>query len=363
MAELPFLRDLVVLLILSLGIALLFQRLRQPPLVGFLLAGVVIGPYGLSFVREARQVELLAEMGVIFLLFTLGIEFSPAVLLQLRRFVLLGGGLQVGLTILLTMPLGLVLGNWRQALFVGMLVALSSTVIALKLLMERGEIDAPHGRVTLGILLLQDLLVIPMMLALPLLAVESRSPAGRAVWGALASLALVSLIFVAARRVIPPFLAQVVRTRHRDLFVLTLVLTCLGIAWVANRAGLSLALGAFLAGVAVSESEYGAQALADVLPLRDTFSSLFFISIGMLLDLGFVLRHPLLVAGAVVSALVLKLLTGVAAVWAAGLGLRTALLGGFALAQVGEFSFVLAQAGVAHGLLTPDPYQLFRPSL
>lgn len=359
MAELPFLRDLVVLLLLALPIVLLFQRLRQPPVVGFLAAGVVLGPHGLSLVVDVHQVELLAEVGVILLLFTLGLEFSLTALAQLRRQALLGGSLQVALTALLAAPIALLLGGWRQATLMGGLVALSSTVIVLKLLGDRGEVDTPHGRATMGILLFQDLLVIPMMLGVQFLSGEGGLPAGVALRSLVIGLLVTGAILLAARWVIPRFLAEVVRTRRRELFVLTLVLICLGTAWATNRTGLSLALGAFLAGVAVSESEYGVQALADVLPLRDTFSSLFFISIGMLFDLRFVVEHPLLVGGAVTSVLVLKSLTGVAAVWALGVGLRTSVLAGLAVAQVGEFSFVLAQAGVSLGVLDAVLYQVF----
>jgi CPA2 family monovalent cation:H+ antiporter-2 len=359
MTDLPFLRDLVVLLLLSLVIVLIFQRLRLPPIVGFLAAGVVLGPHGLALIPDVREVERLAEVGVILLLFTLGLEFSLAALVQLRREVLLGGGLQVGITLLVASSVALGFAGWRAAVVIGGLVALSSTVLGLKLLLERGEIDAPHGRAALGILLLQDLLVIPMMLAVPILAGVTRLDVTPAVGAFLATLLLVAFLFAAARWLVPRLLAEVVRTRHRELFVLTLVLICLGTAWATSRAGLSLALGAFLAGVVVSESEYGAQALADVLPLRDTFSSLFFISIGMLLEPGFVARQPLLLAGAVLAVLALKLLTGVAAVSALGLGLRTAVRAGFATAQVGEFSFLLAQAAVVHGLLDTGLYQLF----
>ncbi len=359
MVELPFLRDLVVLLLLALPIVLVFQRLRQPPVVGFLAAGVVLGPHGLSLVRDVHQVEVLAEVGVILLLFTLGLEFSLIVLAQLRRQVLLGGGLQVALTILLAAPMALLLGGWREAALMGGLVALSSTVIVLKLLGERGEVDTPHGRAAVGILLFQDLLVIPMMLGVRFLSGEAGPYTGDALRSLVAGLLLTGAILLGARWVIPRFLAEVVRTRRRELFVLTVVLICLGTAWATNRTGLSLALGAFLAGVAVSESEYGVQALADVLPLRDAFSSLFFISIGMLFDLRFVLQHPLLVSGAVVTVLALKSLTGVAAVWGLGLGLRSSVQAGLAVAQVGEFSFVLAQAGVALGVLDADLYQIF----
>jgi len=359
MAELPFLRDLVVLLLLSLGIVLVFQRLRQPSIVGFLAAGVVLGPHGLSLVREVEQVELLAEVGVILLLFTLGLEFSLTALAALRRQVLVGGGLQAALTLAVAVPLALTVAEWRAAVLIGGLVTLSSTAIALKLLMERGDVDTPYGRAAVGILLLQDLLVIPMMLGLVLLAERASAGESPTGWSLAAGLVVVAAILAAARWLIPSFLAAIVRTRRRELFVLTVVLVCLGTAWATNLVGLSLALGAFLAGVAVSESEYGAQALADVLPLRDTFSSLFFISIGMLLDLGFVVRHPLLVGGAVLAVLALKALTGVTAIRGLGLPLQPGVLGGFTVAQVGEFSFVLAAAGVELGVLDTDLYQVF----
>ncbi|MFQ5829330.1 MAG: cation:proton antiporter [Candidatus Methylomirabilia bacterium] len=359
MSELPFLRDLVVLLVLSLGVALIFQRLKQPTVVGFLSAGVILGPHGLSLVRDVHQVELLAEVGVILLLLTLGLEFSLAALAQLRRQVLLGGTLQVGLTMLLAVPLAQALAGWRQAVLLAGMVALSSTVIVFKLLAERGEVDTSHGRAAVGILLFQDLLVIPMMLGTQLLSGEAYVRSGGTILSLVGGLVMVAAILLAARWLIPRFLDEVVRTRRRELFVLTVILICLGTAWATSRVGLSLALGAFLAGVAISESEYGAQALADVLPLRDTFSSLFFISIGMLLDPGFVLQRPLLVGGAVLLVVALKALTGIAAVWALGLGLRTAVLGGLAIAQVGEFSFVLAQAGLALGLLETDLHQVF----
>jgi CPA2 family monovalent cation:H+ antiporter-2 len=358
--ELPFLRDLVVLLLLSLAIVLVFQRLRQPPVVGFLAAGVLFGPHGLSLVHDVHQVELLAEVGVILLLFTLGLEFSLSALAQLRRQVFLGGGLQVLLTMLVAAPLGLLVGGWRQALLIGAMVSLSSTVIVLKLLADRSELDAPHGRAALGILLWQDLLVIPMMLGVQFLAGEGGTgPGGGTAASLLGGLAIMAGIIVAARWVVPRLLAEVVRTRRRELFVLTILLVCLGTAWATSRVGLSLALGAFLAGVAVSESEYGAQALADVLPLRDTFASLFFISIGMLFDPRSVMRHPLLLPGATAAVLALKLATGMGAVYALGIGLSAAGRGGFALAQVGEFSFVLAQVGRAAGVLDPGLYQIF----
>ncbi|HSF01590.1 MAG TPA: cation:proton antiporter, partial [Solirubrobacterales bacterium] len=260
MTELPFLRDLVVLLVLSLGIALLFQRLRQPPIVSFLATGVLFGPHGMSLVGSVHDVEMLAEVGVILLLFALGLEFSLAALVQLRRQVLLAGGLQVGLTMLLAAAGALLLGGWRQAVAVAAMVALSSTVIALTLLADKGEVDAPHGRAALGILLLQDLLVIPMMLGIQRLSSRDAG-ADPGFLGLVVALGLVAAILGAARFVIPHFLAEVARTRRRELFALTVLLLCLGTAWLTSRAGLSLALGAFLAGVAVSESEYGTQAL------------------------------------------------------------------------------------------------------
>jgi monovalent cation:H+ antiporter-2, CPA2 family len=358
--DLPALRDLVVIFGLSIGILLISHRLRLPAIVGLLLTGVIVGPYGLGLVHDIEVVESLAEVGVVLLLFTIGIEFSLNALLSLRRIVGIAGTLQVGLSMAATYAAARLLGRSDgEAVLWGFLVALSSTAIVLKLLGERGETDSPHGRIAVGVLILQDLSVVPMMLLLPLLAGTRAGSEASLGWVIAKAVAVVAVVLVSARLVIPPLLHQVVRTRSRELFVLSIVVICFGTAWLTSLAGLSLALGAFVAGILISESDYGQQALADVLPLRDLFSSLFFVSVGMLLHVGFALQHAMTIVVIVGGILLGKVLTGAVATLAMGYPLRIALLTAMALAQIGEFSFVLARAGFAADLISEDIYQEF----
>jgi monovalent cation:H+ antiporter-2, CPA2 family len=358
--ELSALRDLVTILALSIGILLVSHRLRLPPVVGLLLTGVIVGPYGLGLVHDIAVVESLAEVGVILLLFTIGIEFSLHALLSLKRIVGIAGSLQVGLSMAGTYAAARLLGrSGGEAALWGFLVALSSTAIALKLLGERGETDSPHGRIAVGVLILQDLSVVPMMFLLPLLAGNVSGSSASLGWIVVKAVATVTVVLVSARMVIPPLLYQVVRTRSHELFVLSIVVICFGTAWLTSLAGLSLALGAFVAGILISESDYGQQALADVLPLRDLFSSLFFVSVGMLLHGGFALQHAGTIGLIVIGVLLGKFVIGSVATLVLRYPLRTALLTGFALAQIGEFSFVLARAGMVHGLIGEEGYQVF----
>ncbi|MEW6325094.1 MAG: monovalent cation:proton antiporter-2 (CPA2) family protein [Nitrospirota bacterium] len=361
MAQAEFIRDLVVIFGVSLAIVLLFHRLRMPSIAGFLIAGAVIGPYGLNLIDDLERVELLAEVGVVLLLFTIGLEFSLARLSRIRKFALSGGTLQVGLTIAVTALVALALFGLtpQQSVFWGFLIALSSTAIVLKLLLERGELDAPHGRLTLGILIFQDLIVVPMMIGLPFLSGSAGDGPVRMIATLVKSLLLVAAILVAARWLLPKALAVVVRTRSRELFVITVLLICAGTAWLAEMQGLSLALGAFIAGLVISESEYGHQALADVMPFRDSFISLFFVSVGMLLDLRAAVEMLPVAAAVTVGVLLLKAIVGGGVTLVLGYPWRVAALVGLMLPQVGEFSFVLAEAGQGYGLLSPGAYQLF----
>lgn len=356
----PFLSDLVIILGLSLGVILLFQRVRIPVVLGFLLTGVVAGPHGLGLVKAVHEVEYLAEVGVILLLFSIGIEFSLASLVRIWRSVILGGALQVSLTGLATYFVARAFGQTPvEAVFMGMLVSLSSTAIVLRLLQERAEIDSAHGKSALGILIFQDLAIVPMMLLTPILAMGGGDVGGPLLGLLGKAILIVVLVLVAARWVAPWLLFQVARTRNREVFLLATVGTGLAAAWLTSLAGLSLALGAFLAGLIISESEYSAQALGEVLPFKEIFLSFFFVSVGMLLDLSFVTSELVLVSLTTIMVLVLK--TGVAAlaVRLLGFSLRTALTGGFALSQVGEFSFILSRVGIQNGLLAGQHEQLF----
>lgn len=354
------LADLVTLLVVSIGVLYASHHVNLPPIVGFLISGVLLGPHGLGLMQDVEQVEQLAEIGVVLLLFTIGLEFSMTELLRMRRAVLLGGSLQiVGVTAagyLLLRQMGV---PSNGALFLGLTASLSSTAVVLRLLQQSAQVDAPHGRMSLAILVDQDLMIVPMMLLIPVLAGRSGG-----LWGALGAfavqaVAILAIVLVLARFVVPQMLDRVVHTRSRDLFLLTIVTLCLAIAYIASLAGLSLALGAFLAGLLVSESEYSHQALADILPFRDVFASFFFISVGMLLDIQLAVSQPLFLLGLVLAILAIKTVAGTLAILAVGSPLRTALITGMATSQVGEFSFVLASAGIAAGLVADQSYQWF----
>ena len=354
------LADLVTLLVVSIGVLYASHHISLPPVVGFLISGVLLGPHGLGLIQDVSQVEQLAEIGVVLLLFTIGLEFSMTELLQMRRAVLLGGSLQIaGVTAAVYVVLRQMGVAPSGSLFMGLTASLSSTAVVLRLLQQTAQVDAPHGRMSLAILVCQDLMIVPMMLLVPMLAGTSGGLGAALGSFALQTVAILAIVMVLARFVVPQMLERVVRTRNRDLFLLTIVAVCLSVAYVASLAGLSLALGAFLAGLLVSESEYSHQALADILPFRDVFASFFFISIGMLLDIQLAVSEPLFLLGLVAGILAVKTVAGAIAILAVGAPLRTALITGMATSQVGEFSFVLAGSGVAAGLVADDSYQWF----
>jgi CPA2 family monovalent cation:H+ antiporter-2 len=360
--ELQFLKTLVIIFGASAFVVFLLQKLKVPSIVGFLIAGAVLGPHGLGFVQEVREVELLAEVGVILLLFTIGLEISLKNLKRIRSAVLGGGFSQVLLTLLVTAAIAYpFLGKLNQSIFTGFLVALSSTAIIMKMLLDRAEMDSPHGRLSIGILIFQDLCVVPLMLLIPILADNQGSFPGL-LWTMVKSATILFLVIFSARWLVPNILHQIVHTRSRELFVITVILLCLGTALLTSELGLSLALGAFLAGLVISESEYAYQAISDILPFKDSFNGLFFISVGMLMDLRFLSQNPLLTLFAVIFILLLKTSTGFFSVHLLGHPLRVSLQTGLQLAQIGEFSFILAMAGKSAGLITESLYQLFLSS-
>ena len=360
MRELGILQDLVVVLGVAIPTVAIAHRLRIPAIVGFFLVGAVIGPYGLALIPNAESVTVLADLGVLLLLFTIGLELSLTRVMQLGRVALQGGALQVGGTLVAVAAAAIGLGvPINQAVFYGGLVALSSTAVVLKVYADRGELDTPHGRVVVSILLFQDLCVVPLMLFMPMLA---DAQAGTAVgnWAGIARSLLVVAILVAGGRVVVPWvLDRIVLLRDRELFTLCIGFFGLGAAFATASFGLSLALGAFVAGLVISESEYGLQAMSNVLPFHDVFSGIFFASVGMLLDARFLIAQPLLVIGATVGILLLKGLLSAAVVLSLRRGLQASIASGLSLAQVGEFSFILAGVGVPLGLFAGNDYQLF----
>lgn len=355
--------EAVALVLAAALIAYACFRIGLVPIVGFLVAGVVIGPHGVGLVRDQAMVDAAAEIGVMFLLFTIGIEFSLEKLGRIKRLIFGGGGLQVVSASLGMLALLALFGvDWRSGLFTGFLVALSSTAIVLKLLADRLETGSPHGQVALGLLIFQDLAVIVMVLLVPMLAGGGGSAA--AIGSALGRAgAIIALVLIVARRVMPPVLEQVARTCSPELFLLSVIAICFGTAFLTNLAGVSLSLGAFLAGLVVSESRFSEHALGEILPLQILFSAAFFVSVGMLLDLAFLVTHLPLVLLAVLAVLLVKVVTTAGSVRLLGYPLPVAAASGLMLAQVGEFSFVLERAGRALGLspagLGSDGSQVF----
>jgi len=360
MTEGAILRDLVVLFATALPIVYVFQRLNVPSVVGFLIAGIVIGPNGAGLIAQTADVESLAELGLVLLLFVVGLELSLAQLARLGRVIVWSGCVQVLGTGALGFGVALLLGlSPSTALLLGFLLAQSSTAIVLKTLSDRGEINAPHGRLAVGILLIQDLSLIPMMLLTRLLAssdVMSWLAVGRVL---LQAAMTVMLIIVTARFLMPAILRQVVKLRSRELFTGVVILLCLGTAWLAAWGGLSLALGALIAGLVVSESEFSHQATAEILPFRDAFNSVFFISIGMLLRLDFLWEHLPLLAGAAMALVVCKTVVTTVAIAPFYRSARVAVTTALSLAQIGELAFVLAQFASPAGLMTAQQYELF----
>jgi len=358
--SIPLFNDILIVFCLSIAVIFLCHRLKVPAILGFLVTGVLAGPFGFRLIKAVHEVETLAEIGVIMLLFTIGVEFSLKRFFEIKKTVLLGGSLQVLLTLGAVCGIVGVLGeSWQQAVFIGCLFSLSSTAIVLKLLQERAEVDTPHGRTSLGILIYQDIIIVPMMLFTPVLAGGMSHSGDSVLLFLLKTMGLIIFVYVSAKWLVPRLLYHIAGTRSRELFLLSILVICFGFAWLTSTLGLSLALGAFLAGLIISESEYGIQTMGNIIPFRDIFTSFFFVSIGMLLNTDYLLRHSLLIFPMALGVLFLKALITCLAVFFLGFPVRTAIVTGLALSQVGEFSFILSKSGLSYGLINRDIYQIF----
>lgn len=358
--HLPLLQDILILLGFSVLIVFVLQRLKLPSIIGFLLTGILIGPYGLSLINAVEQVEILSEVGVILLLFVIGMELSIKQLISIKKTVFIGGFLQVCITVVVTGFVYYFLGNsWNESVFVGFLFSLSSTAIVLKTLQDRQEISAPHGRNALAILIFQDIIVVPMMLVTPLIAGDS-SNIGMSILSMVLKTVVVLLItYVSARYIVPRLMHAVAKTNSKELFLLVTITLCFAVAFLTSEAGLSLALGAFIAGLIISESEYSHQATSIILPFRELFTSFFFVSVGMLLDLNFFLGNIPIVLILVLAVFVIKSSIAAIAVAILKYPIRTVLLTGLSLFQVGEFAFILSKVGIEYNLLSAQTNQYF----
>ncbi len=348
--SLPFLNEIVALFLVSVLIAFICYKLKLVPIVGFLIAGVVIGPNALGLVQDQELVDMLAEIGIILLLFTIGIEFSLERLARIKSAIFIGGGVQVLLTVASVVGIFLLLNiNWKIGIYTGFLVALSSTAIILGLLSEQKKTDTPVGRLSLAVLIFQDFAIIAMVLLVPLLSGESGSTVDILLVLGKAVLLILGIVLL-ARKIVPWILDKVAQTRRQELFLLTVMAICFGTAALTNLANVSLALGAFLAGLVVSESHYSDHALSEIIPLKTIFNAVFFVSVGMLLDVKFVLEYPLLLLGIASGVLVLKFILSSVSLLILGYPIRVAGASGIVLSQIGEFSFVLEREGRKAGL-------------
>lgn len=358
--HLPLLQDLLVLMALSVAIVFLLQRLKLPSILGFLLTGILIGPYAFSLVTAVHQVEIIAEIGVILLLFVIGLELSIKQLMSIKRTVFIGGLLQVGLTVLVSGGIYYFLGStWNEAVFVGFLFSLSSTAIVLTIFQDRNEISSPHGKNSLGILIFQDIIVVPMMLVTPIISGAESNITASIIELVIKSAVVILVTILSARYLVPKLMHAIAKTKSKELFLLATITICFAVAFLTSEAGLSLALGAFLAGLIISESEYSHQATSIILPFRELFTSFFFISVGMLLDVFFLMDNLGTILLLLLLVFVVKASIASFAVAVLKYPPRTVLLTGLALFQVGEFAFILSKTGIEYGLIDDMTNQYF----
>ncbi len=354
-----FLHQAVVVLGAAVVVLLASHRLRVPPLVALLLTGLAVGPSGAGLVSDAEAIHVLAEIGVVLLLFVIGLELPFGRLKEIRRPFLIGGSIQAVLTTAIGATTASLFGlGPGPALFFGFVLTLSSTAIVLKLYGDRRETQSPHGRLALAILIFQDFLIVPMIVLTPVLSGEVAASAGELIRRFGGSAAAAAAALLVARYLMPPLFNELARTRVRELLVLGALGICLAMSWLTHSLGFSLALGAFVAGILISETEYSHQVVADMVPFRDVFASVFFISVGMLVDLEYFAAHAPAVLALAVAVIVAKIFACGVAVVALRFPTRTVVSVALGLAQIGEFSFELMEVGHSHGLLQGERYQL-----
>ena len=358
--ELGILKDIVIIFALSTFVNFLFTRIRVPALIGYLITGIIAGPHLLALISSPDNVQVMAEIGIILLMFTIGLEFSLNHLFKIRKLVFLGGFMQLLLTAGTTMLVARVFHfAWSEALFVGFLTALSSTAVVLKLLQERSELTSHYGKTIVGILIFQDIILIPLLLFTPMLGGATADVGHDLLMLMLKTLGIMIFIWVGTKWLMPRLLHLIAMTRSHELFLMSILLICLAVALLTHELGMSLAFGAFLAGLMISDTEYSHNAFGHLIPFKDVFTSFFFVSVGMLLDLEFVYDHPWLVISAVFLVIFIKAIIGGFTAFALGHTFYGTMVVGLSLAQVGEFSFILAGLGLSYAIITPYHFQIF----
>jgi len=353
-------QDIVVILLVSLPIIYFFKKINLPGIIGFLIAGMLIGPFGFNFIKSVNQIGVMAEIGVMILMFTIGLEFSLSQLIRIKKFLLIAGGYQLLITIIVSTIIFLLFGiELNRAIFFSLLVSLSSTAIVLKLLSDKDELGSPHGKISLGILIFQDLAIVPMFLLLPLLSGFSELSSGAIFLKILIVFGVLAGLLLLARFLMPLIVYKIASIRLREAFTIGVILLLLGTAYLTHLFGLSFALGAFIAGLILSESEYNHQIVSETIPFRDAFNSIFFVSIGLLLNIRFVGENLFLLIALTTGIILVKSLVVTVIVLFMKFPVRVAVIAGLSLAQIGEFSFVLAQAGLNFNLFTNQFYNCF----
>ena len=358
--ELSILIDIVIIFAFSTAVNYLFTRIKIPTIIGYLLTGIAVGPSLLGILRSPHEIEFMAEIGIIILMFTIGLEFSLNHLIKIRKIVFFGGFAQLlftaGITAFVSRMYDM---SWEAAWFVGFLTALSSTALVLKILQERGELTSNFGRTVVGILVFQDIILIPLILLTPMLGGKTANIGLDLFFLGIKSIGIVALVYVGNRWIMPKVLHLIALTKNKELFLMSILLICLAVALLTAELGMSLAFGAFLGGLMISRSEYSQDAFGHVLPFKDTFTSFFFVSIGMLLDLNFVFDNIIVVLATVVLVIVIKSIVAGGTAFLLGHTFRGTIVIGLAMAQIGEFSFILAKVGQDYQILTDFYYQLF----
>lgn len=358
--DIELLQNLLILIGFSALIVYLLNKINLPPILGFLITGIIIGPFGLKLIGSGAQIDTIADIGVILLLFVIGLEMSIKQLAQIRKTVFIGGLIEVGLTIVLTALIYHTFGvTWSQAVFMGFLFSLSSTAIVLSILQNRNEMSQAHGRNALGILIFQDIIVVPMMLVTPIMAGNATNITYSVVALLIKSIIVIGITYVLARWVVPKLMFYVAKTRSRELFLLITITVCFAMAYLTSVADLSPALGAFLAGLIISESAYSYQSTSIILPFKELFTSFFFISVGMLLDVSFLIQHLLPILLLVFLLFIVKSSATAIAIGVLKYPMKTVLLTAFSLFQIGEFAFIMAEVGMKNKLLGNETYQYF----
>ena len=359
MANPLFFTELLIVLVTATAVAILFEKFKLPAILGFLLTGVIIGPHGIGLLSSDEHVRMLAEIGVVLLMLTIGLEFSVDRLRGMQNLAIVGGTLQIFISIVLS----LAFAWWKhwtfyEGFFLGAVIALSSTAIVLKYLLDRGEIDTPHGRIAISILIFQDLAVVPLMIFLSAFGQSGGTVGFSLVIAFLKTVMLLAGAFVFSRFLLPGLLHRVAVIRNREILFLFSVVVCLGMDWVSGALGLSAAIGALLAGFMFANTNFSHQLIGDIIPFRHLFVSIFFVSIGLLFDAGFFFQHIVLVLSVVSLVLFINFVIMTFLIMAFGFPPRVAVITGIILSQIGEFSFVLIEMARGSGHISSVLYQV-----